>query len=85
MLDSITFGLFGRPFRKVNIPQLTNSVNQKDCVVEVEFTTPKHSYKVVRGLQPKILEIYKDGDLLPQNAKAKDYQRLIDERLLKTF
>ena len=83
LLDSITFGLFGRPFRKVNIPQLTNSVNQKDCVVEVEFTTPKHSYKVVRGLQPKILEIYKDGDLLPQNAKAKDYQRLLEEQIVR--
>ena len=83
LLDSITFGLFGKPFRKVNIPQLTNSVNQKDCVVEVEFDTPKHSYKVVRGLQPKIFEIYKDGDLLPQNAKAKDYQKILEEQILR--
>ena len=83
LLDSITFGLFGKPFRKVNIPQLTNSVNQKDCVVEVEFNTPKHSYRVVRGLQPKVFEIYKDGDLLPQNAKAKDYQNMLEEQILR--
>jgi len=83
LLDSITFGLFGKPFRRVNIPQLTNSINQKDCVVEVEFTTPKHSYRVVRGLHPKIFEIYKDGDLLPQNAKAKDYQRILEEQILR--
>ena len=83
LLDAITFGLFGKPFRKVNIPQLVNTVNQKDCIVEVEFSTPKHEYKVVRGLQPKLFEIYKDGDLLPQNAKAKDYQRLLEEQILR--
>ncbi len=83
LLDAITFGLFGKPFRKVNIPQLVNTVNQKDCLVEVEFSTPKHKYKVVRGLQPKVLEIYKDGDLLPQNAKVKDYQRLLEEQILR--
>jgi len=83
LLDAITFGLFGKPFRKVNIPQLVNTVNQKDCLVEVEFSTPKHKYKVVRGLQPKVFEIYKDGTLLPQNAKAKDYQRLLEEQILR--
>ena len=83
LLDAITFGLFSKPFRKVNIPQLVNTVNQKDCLVEVEFSTPKHKYKVVRGLQPKVFEIYKDGDLLPQNAKAKDYQRLLEEQILR--
>mgnify|MGYP003643498165 FL=1 len=83
LLDSITFGLFGKPFRKVNIPQLTNSINQKDCIVEVEFVTPKHSYRIVRGLHPKVFEIYKDGDLLPQNAKAKDYQIMLEEQILR--
>ena len=57
LLDAVTFGLFGKPFRKVNIPQLVNSVNQKDCIVEVYFSTPKHEYKVIRGLQPKLFEI----------------------------
>tara|TARA_R100001082_G_C4359800_1_gene158755 strand:- start:153 stop:1868 length:1716 start_codon:yes stop_codon:yes gene_type:complete len=83
LLDAITFGLFGKPFRKVNIPQLVNTVNQKNCLVEVEFCTPKHKYKVVRGLQPKVFEIYKDGDLLPQNAKSKDYQKLLEEQILR--
>jgi DNA repair exonuclease SbcCD ATPase subunit len=83
LLDAITFGLFGKPFRKVNIPQLVNTVNQKNCLVEVEFSTPKHKYKVVRGLQPKVFEIYKDGDLLAQNAKSKDYQRLLEEQILR--
>jgi DNA repair exonuclease SbcCD ATPase subunit len=59
LLDSITFGLFGRPFRKVNIPQLVNSINEKDCVVEVEFKISKNEYKIIRGLKPKIFEIYK--------------------------
>ena len=83
LLDVITFGLFGKPFRKVNIPQLVNSINQKDCVVEVYFSTPKHEYKVIRGLQPKLFEIYKDDVLLPQNAKSKDYQRLLEEQILR--
>ena len=83
LLDAITFGLFGKPFRKVNIPQLVNTVNQKNCLVEVECSTPKHKYKVVRGLQPKVFEIYKDGDLLAQNAKSKDYQRLLEEQILR--
>ena len=83
LLDAITFGLFGRPFRKVNIPQLVNTVNQKDCVVEVYFSTPKHEYRIVRGMQPKIFEIYKDGVLLHQHAKAKDYQRLLEEQILR--
>ena len=83
LLDAVTFGLFGKPFRKVNIPQLVNSVNQKDCIVEVYFSTPKHEYKVIRGLQPKLFEIYKDGVLLPQNAKSKDYQRLLEEQILR--
>ena len=83
LLDAVTFGLFGKPFRKVNIPQLVNSVNQKDCVVEVYFSTPKHKYKVIRGLQPKLFEIYKDDVLLPHNAKSKDYQRLLEEQILR--
>ena len=83
LLDAITFGLFGKPFRKVNIPQLVNTVNQKDCVVEVYFSTPKHEYRVVRGMQPKIFEIYKNGVLLHQHAKAKDYQRLLEEQILR--
>ena len=83
LLDSITFALFGKPFRKINIPQLTNSVNQKDCMVEVDFFIGKDEYKIRRGLKPKIFEIFKDGKLIDQSAKAKDYQRMLEEQILK--
>lgn len=83
LLDSITFGLFGKPFRKVNIPQLVNSINQKHCVVEVEFSIGKDDYKVRRGLSPKIFEIYKNDVMIHQDAKAKDYQRMLEEQILK--
>ena len=74
LLDSITFGLFGKPFRKINIPQLVNTINKKNCVVEVYFKISSTRYKVVRGLSPKTFEIYKDDVLLSQEAKAKDYR-----------
>lgn len=83
LLDSITFALFGKPFRKINIPQLTNSVNQKDCMVEVDFFIGKDEYKIRRGLKPKIFEIFKDGKLIDQSAKSKDYQRMLEEQILK--
>ena len=83
LLDSITFALFGRPFRKINIPQLVNSINGKNLLVEIEFDISKDSYKVVRGIKPKKFEIYRNGELLDQNAKAKDYQRMLEEQILK--
>jgi DNA repair exonuclease SbcCD ATPase subunit len=83
LLDSITFALFGKPFRKINIPQLTNSVNQKDCMTEVEFSIGNDEYKIKRGLKPKIFEIFKDGKLIDQSATSKDYQRMLEEQILK--
>ena len=83
LLDSITFALFGKPFRKINIPQLVNSINGKNLLVEVEFDISKDSYKVIRGIKPKKFEIYRNGELLDQNAKAKDYQRMLEEQILK--
>jgi len=83
LLDSITFALFGKPFRKINIPQLTNSVNQKDCMVEVDFLIGTDEYTIRRGLKPKIFEIFKDGKLIDQSAKSKDYQRMLEEQILK--
>lgn len=83
LLDSITFALFGKPFRKINIPQLINSVNQKDCVVEVEFTVNETKYKIVRGLKPKLFEIYKNDELIDQHAKSKDYQKMLEEQILR--
>lgn len=83
LLDSITFGLFGKPFRKVNIPQLVNSINQKHCIVEVEFSIGNDEYKVRRGLAPKIFEIHKNDVMLHQDAKTKDYQKMLEEQILK--
>ena len=75
MLDALTFVLFGKPFRNVNINQIVNSINAKDCVVEIEFTIDTSKYKVVRGLAPKIFNIEKDGVPLDQTATVKDYQQ----------
>ncbi len=82
-LDAITFSLFGKPFRNINKPQLVNSVNEKDCLVEVEFDIGKKSYKVIRGIRPNVFEIYCDGELLNQDAKAKDYQDHLEKIILK--
>ena len=88
-LDSVCFALFGKPFRNMNIPQLVNSVNKKNCVVELEFQVGKTEYKVIRGLAPKIFKIYKDGQLLNEDAKSKDYQKILEDQIVgmnyKTF
>ena len=83
LLDSITFGLFGKPFRKINIPQLPNSINEKDCMVEVEFHISDDRYLIKRGLKPKVFEIYKNDILIDQSAKAKDYQKMLEEQILR--
>lgn len=83
LLDSITFALFGRPFRKINIPQLVNTINNKNCLVQVAFDIGSNSYEVIRGLKPKKFEIYKNNELVKQNAKSKDYQKFLEEQILK--
>ena len=82
-LDAIAFAVFGKPYRNINIPQLVNSINQKDCVVEVEFTSSRSEYTVRRGLAPKLFEIFKDGQLINQDSKSKDYQKMLEEQVLK--
>lgn len=82
-LDAITFSLFGKPFRNINKPQLVNSINEKDCVVQIEFTIGKKEYRVLRGIKPNVFEIYCDGDLLNQDAKSKDYQEHLEKVILK--
>ena len=74
MLDALCFSLFGKPFRNINKPQLVNSINQKNAVVEVEFDAGNKSYRVVRGMKPNIFEIYCNGKFLNQDAAVKDYQ-----------
>jgi DNA repair exonuclease SbcCD ATPase subunit len=83
VLDALTFVLFNKPYRAINLPQLVNTVNEKDCVVEIEFSDGKHEYKVVRGQAPKVFEIWKDGKFLDQEAKAKDGQKFLEEQILR--
>lgn len=83
MLDALCFGLFGKAFRNVNKPNLLNSINGKDCVVEVEFDTNNKSYKIVRGIKPNKFEIYCDGELLNQDAAARDYQDYLEKFIIK--
>ena len=83
MLDALCFGLFGKAFRNVNKPNLLNSINGKDCIVEVEFDTNNKSYKIIRGIKPNKFEIYCDGELLNQDAAARDYQEYLEKFILK--
>jgi DNA repair exonuclease SbcCD ATPase subunit len=82
LLDALTFVLFNKPYRSINLPQLVNSVNEKDCVVEMTFSKGSNTYRVVRGQSPKIFEIWEDGKLVDQDAKAKDYQKFLEEQVL---
>lgn len=83
MLDALCFGLFNKPFRKINKPQLVNSINEKDCVVEIEFRIGSVKYKVVRGIKPNVFEIYRNGSLIDQDAANKDYQKYLEQSILK--
>jgi DNA repair exonuclease SbcCD ATPase subunit len=83
MLDALCFGLFGKPFRDINKPQLLNSINGKDCVVEVEFDTGNKSYKIIRGIKPNKFEIYCNGELVNQEAASRDYQEHLEKFILK--
>lgn len=83
ILDALTFVLFGKAFRKINKPALVNSVNQKNCVVEIEFETSGKQYKVIRGIKPAIFEIYCDDVCLNQNSTTKDYQEHLEKFILR--
>ena len=83
MLDAITFGLFGKPFRKINKPQLLNSINEKACVVEVEFIIGKKHILVRRGIKPNIFEIEVDKVPLQQDANIRDFQEFLEKNILK--
>ena len=83
ILDAICFALFNKPFRNINKPQLINAINQKQMVVEVEFSIGTKAYKIVRGAKPTIFEIHLNGEILNQDAAAKDYQKYLEENVLK--
>jgi len=83
VLDALTFGLFGRAFRKVNKTALINSINKKQTVVEVEFSIGRNQYKVMRGIKPNKFEIYLNGNLIHQDANVRDYQAILEQQILK--
>ena len=82
-LDALTFALFGKSFRGINKPQLVNSINEKDCLVEVEFQIGTTNYKVRRGIKPNIFEIYRNNSLLDQSSSAVDQQKWFEQSVLK--
>ncbi len=83
VLDALTFSLFGKPFRKINKPQLINSVNEKDCRVEVEFSIGNTDWKIVRGIKPALFEIWRNDTPLDQSSAALDQQKWFEQTVLK--
>ena len=83
LLDALAFGLFGKPHRSITKTQLVNSVNGKQCVVEVEFQVGAAEFKIIRGIKPGIFEIYKNGEMFNQSSHAKEYQRILEKNILK--
>ena len=83
MLDALCFGLFQRAFRNIKKDQLINTINEKECVVEVEFQVGQNEYKIIRGIKPNIFEIWCDGDMLNQDAAQRDYQKHLEQTILK--
>jgi len=83
ILDALCFGLFNKPFRKINKPQLVNTINHGDCKVEIEFQIGSINWKVVRGMKPTIFEIYKNDSILDQTAAAVDQQKWLEQNVLK--
>ena len=83
MLDALCFGLFQRAFRNIKKDQMVNSINEKDCVVEVEFVIGQNDYKIIRGIKPNIFEIWCNGVMLNQDAAVRDYQKHLEQTILK--
>jgi len=83
LIDAITFSLFGKPFKKINKGQLMNTVNEKDLMTEIEFSVGKTEWKIRRGMKPVVFEIYHNGKVINQDAKSTDYQKYLEEKVLK--
>jgi DNA repair exonuclease SbcCD ATPase subunit len=83
ILDALSYVLFGKAFRKINKPQLLNTITKKDLVVEIEFSISNNEYKIIRGIRPNIFEVYQNGSLLNQSAETKDYQEILEKQILK--
>ena len=83
ILDALTFSLFGKPFRKINKPMLVNSINEKNCLTEIEFSIGKKEYKLVRGVKPNVFEIYCNGKLWNQESSLVEQQKNFENNVLK--
>jgi DNA repair exonuclease SbcCD ATPase subunit len=83
ILDALCFSLFGKPFRSINKGQLVNSINGKGCLVEIELSIGTKDYKIVRGIKPNIFEIWCDGIMLNQDAASRDYQKVLEQQILR--
>jgi DNA repair exonuclease SbcCD ATPase subunit len=83
LLDAMSFALFGKAHRNINKPQLVNTINNKNCLVEIAFRVGSAEFKIVRGLKPNIFEIWKNGNLINQDAKAIEYQKILEQNILK--
>lgn len=83
LLDALSYVLFGKAFRKINKPQLLNTITQKNLVVEVEFNIGNLEYKIIRGMKPNVFEVYQNDKLLNQSAEMKDYQEILEKQIIK--
>ena len=83
LLDALCYVLFNKPFRNINKPQLKNSINQKNMMVEISFCAGKDQFIVKRGMTPNIFEIYKNGEIIDQNAASRDYQEILEKYYLR--
>ena len=83
ILDALCFSLFGKPFRNVNKGQLVNSINNKNCLVEVEFDINGKEYKIIRGIKPNVFEIWCENEMINQDAASRDYQKILEQQILR--
>ena len=83
ILDALTYVLFGKPFRKINIPQLINSQNKKGLLVEIQFSIGNIDYTVLRGQKPRVFEVYKNGEVIDRKSDDKDNQKHLEQNILK--
>lgn len=83
MLDALSFALFGRPHRNISKNQLVNTINNKQCEVEVQFTVAGSRYRIVRGIKPSVFEIWKNGVMINQDSHSKEYQKTLEQNILK--
>ena len=83
LLDALSFALFGKPHRNINKPQLVNTINNKNCEVEVEFSIGSHKFIIKRGIKPSRFEIWQNGNMINQASASKDYQKYLEQNVLK--